>query len=137
MNDSILYDWSMDKMVEVSLKEPDDFLKIMETLTRIGIQSKKDQTLYQSCHILHKRGQYYLVHFKEMFNLDGRESNLTVLDVERRNLITSLLEEWGLLTVLDPVKIQSQAPLSSIKILTHDEVKNWNLVQKYRIGNTK
>ena len=135
MNDSILYDWSMDKMVEVTLKEPDDFLKIMETLTRMGIQSKKDQTLFQSCHILHKRGQYFLVHFKEMFNLDGRESSLTVLDVERRNLIASLLEEWGLLTVNDPAKIQSQAPLSTIKILTHDETKKWNLVQKYRIGN--
>ncbi len=133
----VLYDWSPDKMVEVTLAKPDDFLKVKETLTRIGIPSKKDNTLFQSCHLLHKRGKYYLVHFKEMFIVDGRESDFTVNDVERRNLIANLLDEWGLVSVVNKKLINMQAPMSAVRIIPHKEKKNWTLVQKYQLGSKR
>jgi hypothetical protein len=118
--------------VEVTLNEPNDFLKVKETLTRIGVASKKDNTLYQSCHVLHKKGRYSIIHFKELFKIDGKESNFSEEDEGRRNTIANLLAEWGLLKLVDPEK--SKEPLTSlgqIKILHHDEKKDWNLVQKY------
>ena len=137
MYDEVI-DWSPEDMVEVLLKEPDDFLRIKETLTRIGISSKKNpNTLYQSCHILHKQGRYIIVHFKELFLLDGRPSTLTQEDIDRRNTITQLLEDWGLLEIIDSSKISSQISLKHIKILPFKEKKNWNLVPKYTIGNVK
>jgi hypothetical protein len=131
----VLYNWTPDKMVEVVLAQPDDFLKIRETLTRIGIASKKDNTLVQSCHLLHKRGKYYIVHFKEMFIIDGRESNLTVSDVERRNLIVSLLIDWGLLKVANDKLIALKAPMSSVRIIPFKEKNEWTLQSKYTLGN--
>ena len=110
-------DWSPEKMIEVSLSEPDDFLKVRETLTRIGVASRKEKKLYQSCHILHKQGRYYIVHFKELFALDGKKANLTVNDVQRRNRISQLLADWGLITVVDAEQIQDIAPLNQIKVL--------------------
>ena len=125
-------------MLEISFKENDDFLKIRETLTRIGVASRKDKTLYQSCHILHKRGKYYLVHFKELFALDGKESSITENDLARRNAIARLLEEWDLLSILDKEKSSTPlAPMSQIKVLPHKEKPEWNLVAKYNIGNAK
>ena len=125
-------------MLEISFKENDDFLKIRETLTRIGVASRKDKTLYQSCHILHKRGKYYLVHFKELFALDGKESSITENDLARRNAIARLLEEWDLLSILDEEKSSTPlAPMSQIKVLPHKEKPEWNLVAKYNIGNAK
>ena len=125
-------------MLEISFKENDDFLKIRETLTRIGVASRKDKTLYQSCHILHKRGKYYLVHFKELFALDGKESSITENDLARRNAIARLLEEWDLLSILDEEQSSSPlAPMSQIKVLPHKEKPEWNLVAKYNIGNAK
>jgi len=125
-------------MLEISFKENDDFLKIRETLTRIGVASRKDKTLYQSCHILHKRGKYYLVHFKELFALDGKESSLTENDLARRNSIARLLDEWDLLSILDEEQSSSPlAPMSQIKVLPHREKPEWNLVAKYNIGNAK
>ena len=125
-------------MLEISFKENDDFLKIRETLTRIGVASRKDKTLYQSCHILHKRGRYYLVHFKELFALDGKESSITENDLARRNAIARLLEEWDLLSILDEEKSSTPlAPMSQIKVLPHKEKPEWNLVAKYNIGNAK
>lgn len=127
----IMYDWSPEKMVEVRLKEPDDFLKIKETLTRIGVESKASQTLYQTCHILHKRGKYYIVHFKELFALDGKEATLTVEDVERRNTIALLLGSWGLLSLVERLE---RVEGMSVKVVPFRDKPNWNLVAKYTIG---
>ena len=130
--------YDISNMLEISFKENDDFLKIRETLTRIGVASRKDKTLYQSCHILHKRGKYYLVHFKELFALDGKESSLTENDLARRNSIARLLDEWDLLSILDEEQSSSPlAPMSQIKVLPHREKPEWNLVAKYNIGNAK
>jgi hypothetical protein len=133
----IYYDWTPDSMLEVTLPEPDNFLKVRETLTRIGIASRKDKKLYQSCHILHKQGRYYIVHFKELFALDGKESNITANDVERRNTIAGLLQDWGLLKVLDAAKADPKASLSQIKVVSHKEKEEWELVPKYNIGKKK
>lgn len=128
--------FNLNQLVEVSLKNPEDFLKIKETLSRIGLASKKENTLYQSCHILHKQGKYYIVHFKELFLLDGKDSTLAEGDVARRNRIVTLLEEWELLDIVDPDKIEDlQSPLNQIKIIPFKEKSNWNLVTKYTIGN--
>ena len=128
----------VDSLVEVSLLEQEDFLKIKETLTRIGVASKKDNTLYQSCHILHKQGKYYIVHFKELFMLDGKINNFDDGDKSRRNTIVNLLEEWGLVKVVDPKVVSDPvAPLSQIKILPHSEKDQWELVAKYSIGKKK
>ena len=130
--------YGIEDMLEISFKENDDFLKIRETLTRIGVASRKDKTLYQSCHILHKRGKYYLVHFKELFALDGKESSLTENDLARRNSIARLLDEWDLLSILDEEQSSTPlAPMSQIKVLPHREKPEWNLVAKYNIGNAK
>ena len=119
--------WSQDKMIEVSLDEPDDFLKVRETLTRIGVASRKEKKLYQSCHILHKQGKYYIVHFKELFALDGKHANITVNDVQRRNRIIKLLQDWGLVTVLTQENITDIAPLNQIKVLAYKEKSEWDL----------
>ncbi len=129
--------WSQDKMIEVSLNEPDDFLKVRETLTRIGVASRKERKLYQSCHILHKQGKYYIVHFKELFALDGKHANITVNDVQRRNRIIKLLQDWGLVTVLSQDNIMDIAPLNQIKVLAYKEKSEWALEQKYNIGKKK
>ena len=130
------YQWSPDKMVEILLSEPDDFLKVRETLTRIGVASRKEQKLYQSCHILHKQGKYYIVHFKELFALDGKRANLSVNDVQRRNRIIQLLSDWGLVTTVvdEPLDI---APLNQIKVISYKEKGNWILETKYTIGKKK
>ena len=125
--------WSQDQMVEVKLNEPDDFLKVRETLTRIGVASRKEKKLYQSCHILHKQGKYYIVHFKELFALDGKYANLTVNDVQRRNRITRLLADWGLVSVVNEDSIQDIAPLNQIKVLPYKDKGDWMLEQKYNI----
>jgi hypothetical protein len=128
----------VESLVEVSLLEQEDFLKIKETLTRIGVASKKDNTLYQSCHILHKQGKYYIVHFKELFMLDGKPSNFSEDDMSRRNTIATLLEQWGLLKVVRPEYIaELMAPISQIKIISHKEKDDWELVAKYNIGRRK
>ena len=130
--------YGIEDMLEISFKENDDFLKIRETLTRIGVASRKDKTLYQSCHILHKRGRYYLVHFKELFALDGKESSITENDLGRRNAIAKLLEEWELLSIINVSKAQEPlAPMSQIKVLPHKEKEEWNLIAKYNIGTAK
>ena len=126
--------WTPDMMVEVTLNEPDDFLKVRETLTRIGVASRKEKKLYQSCHILHKQGRYYIVSFKELFALDGKHANLTVNDVQRRNRIVRLLEDWGLITVVDADKVLDIAPLNQIKVLPFKEKEEWILETKYNIG---
>ena len=126
--------WSQDKMVEIGLNEPDDFLKVRETLTRIGVASRKEKKLYQSCHILHKQGKYYIVHFKELFALDGKYANLTINDVQRRNRITKLLADWGLITILNEDSIIDIAPLNQIKVLSYKDKQDWTLEQKYNIG---
>ena len=130
----IYYDWTPDSMLEVLLPEPDNFLKIRETLTRIGIASRKEQKLYQSCHILHKQGRYFIVHFKELFALDGKESNITSNDVERRNTVAGLLSDWGLLRIVDPAKADPKVSLSQIKVVAYKEKDQWELVPKYNIG---
>ena len=130
-------DWSQDQMVEVLLNEPDDFLKVRETLTRIGVASRKEKKLYQSCHILHKQGRYFIVHFKELFALDGKHANLTQNDVQRRNRIIQLLCDWGLITVLNADKITDIAPLNQIKVLAYKEKNDWILETKYNIGKKK
>ena len=130
----IYYDWTPDSMLEVLLPEPDNFLKIRETLTRIGIASRKEQKLYQSCHILHKQGRYFIVHFKELFALDGKESNITSNDVERRNTIAGLLQDWNLLSVVDATKAEPKVSLSQIKVVAYKEKVDWELVPKYNIG---
>ena len=133
-SDMVYYDWTPDSMLEVTLPEPDNFLKVRETLTRIGIASKKDQILYQSCHILHKQGRYFIVHFKELFALDGKESNITTNDVERRNAIASLLQDWDLLKIVNPSSAENKASLSQIKVVSYKEKSQWELVPKYNIG---
>ena len=127
-------EWSQDQMVEVFLNEPDDFLKVRETLTRIGVASRKEKKLYQSCHILHKQGRYFIVHFKELFALDGKHANLTVNDVQRRNRITKLLSDWGLIGVASEESIADIAPLNQIKVLAYKDKTDWVLEQKYNIG---
>ena len=124
-------------MVEVNLSEPDDFLKVRETLTRIGVASRKEKKLYQSCHILHKQGKYYIVHFKELFALDGKSANLSLNDVQRRNRIIQLLSDWGLITIKKPDTIVDVAPLSQIKVLSYKDKGGWNLESKYNIGKKK
>ena len=129
-----IVEWSQDQMVEVILNEPDDFLKVRETLTRIGVASRKEKKLYQSCHILHKQGRYFIVHFKELFALDGKHANLTVNDLQRRNRITRLLLDWGLLEVNKPESISDIAPLNQIKVIAYKEKSEWILETKYNIG---
>ena len=129
--------WSQDQMVEVLLNEPDDFLKVRETRTRIGVASRKEKKLYQSCHILHKQGRYYIVHFKELFALDGKLANLTSNDVQRRNRITQLLSDWGLIEVVKADSISDIAPLNQIKVLSFKEKDEWTLETKYNIGKKK
>ena len=131
------YDWSPDKMVEVTLSEPDDFLKVRETLTRIGVASRKEKKLYQSCHILHKQGKYYIVHFKELFALDGKRANLSINDVQRRNRIIQLLSDWSLVSLLNPEKSTDIAPLNQIKVIAYKEKHDWSLETKYNIGKKK
>ena len=129
--------WSADSMLEVTIKQPDDFLKIRETLTRIGVASRKDKTLFQSCHILHKQGRYFIVHFKELFALDGKQADLTDNDLQRRNTVAHLLEDWGLVDIVNHDVCEDTAPLSQIKVLAFGEKKDWNLVAKYNIGKKK
>ena len=129
--------WASDQMVEISLSEPDDFLKVRETLTRIGVASRKEKKIYQSCHILHKQGRYYIVHFKELFALDGKHANLTVNDVQRRNRIVQLLVDWGLVEILNADKIQDIAPLNQIKVLSYKDKGDWILETKYNIGGKR
>ena len=126
--------WSPEQMLEVTLKQPDDFLKIRETLSRIGVASRKDKTLFQSCHILHKQGKYYIVHFKELFALDGKKATLVENDVQRRNTISVLLQDWNLLSIVKPEAAENKAPLSQIKIIAFKEKNEWNLQAKYNIG---
>jgi|TARA_Y100000114_G_scaffold153873_1_gene174749 hypothetical protein len=129
--------WTVESMVEVVLKEPDDFLKVRETLTRIGVASRKEKKLYQSCHILHKQGRYYIVHFKELFALDGKKANLSTNDVQRRNRIVQLLSDWGLISISAKETIADVAPLSQIKVLSYKEKGDWTLESKYNIGKKK
>ena len=129
--------WSTDQMIEITLNEPDDFLKVRETLTRIGVASRKEKKIYQSCHILHKQGRYYIVHFKELFALDGKHANLTQNDVQRRNRIIQLLCDWGLVTVINVEKITDIAPLNQIKVLAYKDKGDWILETKYNIGKKK
>ena len=126
--------WSQEQMFEVLLKEPDDFLKIRETLSRIGVASRKERKLYQSCHILHKQGKYFIVHFKELFALDGKKATLTQNDIQRRNTIAVLLQDWNLISVVKKEAAEDKAPLSQIKVLPFKEKKEWNLSAKYNIG---
>ncbi len=134
MTELIYYDWTPDSMLEVTLHEPDNFLKVRETLTRIGVASRKDKTLYQSCHILHKQGRYFIVHFKELFALDGKEANITISDIERRNTITGLLADWGLLKIVILPKAEERVSLSQIKVVPFKEKLEWTLTAKYNIG---
>ena len=126
--------WHPEKMLEVQLKEPDDFLKVRETLTRIGVASRKDKKLFQSCHILHKQGRYFIVHFKELFALDGKQANFSDNDAERRNTIAQLLSDWGLIAILNKTVAEKKAPLSQIKVLSFKEKNEWDLQAKYNIG---
>tara|TARA_Y100001949_G_C15853576_1_gene271750 strand:- start:85 stop:534 length:450 start_codon:yes stop_codon:yes gene_type:complete len=132
MTDSV--NWSPENMLEVTIKQPDDFLKVRETLTRIGVASRKDKTLFQSCHILHKQGKYFIVHFKELFALDGKKATLTQNDIQRRNTIAVLLQDWNLISVVKKEAAEDKAPLSQIKVLPFKEKKEWNLSAKYNIG---
>ena len=132
-----IYEWSSAKMIEVVLQEPDDFLKVRETLTRIGVASRKEKKLYQSCHILHKQGRYFIVHFKELFALDGKRANITVNDVQRRNRIIQLLLDWGLVSIVETEKVLDIAPLNQIKVLAYKEKNEWVLETKYNIGKRK
>ena len=134
MND---VEWTKDDMVEVTLKEPDDFLKIRETLTRIGVASRKERKLYQSCHILHKKGQYYIVHLKELFALDGKKANLSENDLQRRNRIIKLLSDWGLVEIVKISEVVNVAPLSQIKVIAYREKGEWILESKYNIGKKR
>ena len=135
--ETIYYDWTPESMLEVILPEPDNFLKVRETLTRIGIASRKDKKLYQSCHILHKQGRYFIVHFKELFALDGKESNITASDIERRNAIAILLQDWDLLKIVVKLNTDPSSILSQIKVVSYKEKSEWELVAKYNIGNKK
>jgi hypothetical protein len=138
MKDENIIEWSPSNMLEVILNEPDDFLKIKETLTRIGVSSKKEHnTLFQSCHILHKQGRYFIVHFKELFLLDGKPSNFNEDDLSRRNTIATLLSDWGLLEIVRPSEASPKTTLRSIKIISHKDKSEWNLESKYSIGNVK
>ena len=129
---------NLEDLIEVRLAEPDDFLKVKETLSRIGVASKKEKTLYQSCHILHKQGKYYIVHFKELFALDGKLSTITENDIQRRNAIANLLEEWGLLKIVDyDIVEHNMAPIHQIKIIAFKEKDDWELIAKYNIGKKK
>jgi hypothetical protein len=130
-----LVEWTPASMLEVTLNEPDDFLKVRETLTRIGVASRKDQKLYQSCHILHKQGRYFIVHFKELFLLDGKKSNLEENDIARRNTIATLMSDWGLITIDSATKTEPIAPMRQIKIIPYREKNSWELCPKYNIGN--
>ena len=130
-------DWDASSMVEVRLKQPDDFLKVRETLTRIGVASRNERKLYQSCHILHKQGRYYIVHFKELFLLDGKNSDFSDNDLQRRNRITKLLSDWGLVDVINEDMIEEASSISQIKILPHKEKAEWELIPKYSIGSKK
>ena len=131
---SEVIEWKPDQMLEVKIKEPDDFLKIRETLTRIGVASRKERKIYQSCHILHKQGRYFIVHFKELFALDGKTANIFVNDIERRNTIAQLLCDWGLVELVSDIQVSSKAPLSQIKVLPFKEKNEWTLEPKYNIG---
>ena len=137
MTTEIEVQWQPSDMVEVSLSEPDDFLKVRETLTRIGVASRKERKLYQSCHILHKQGRYYIVHFKELFALDCKKTNLTLNDVQRRNRIVQLLSDWGLIAIVEQSKIEDVAPLNQIKVLSFKDKDEWTLESKYNIGRKK
>jgi len=130
-------EWTPASMLEVTLNEPDDFLKVRETLTRIGVASRKDRKLYQSCHILHKQGRYFIVHFKELFVLDGKPSTITENDIQRRNTIAVLLSDWGLLSINNTEQSKDRAPLRQIKVLSFKERGEWELCPKYNIGNTR
>lgn len=129
--------WSEADMVEITLNEPDDFLKVRETLTRIGVASRKEKKLYQSCHILHKKGKYYIVHFKELFSLDGKNTNLSVNDLQRRNRIAQLLSDWGLISIVNASSIADIAPLNQIKVISYKDKDEWTLESKYNIGKKK
>lgn len=135
MEESKLVSWSPVNMLEITLSEPDDFLKVRETLTRIGVASRKEQKLFQSCHILHKQGRYYIVHFKELFMLDGKKANLEESDMQRRNTIATLLSDWGLVEIQNPQSAQDCAPLRQIKIIGYKDKEEWELCPKYNIGN--
>ena len=139
MNGELDIQWKQSDMVEVALKEPDDFLKVRETLTRIGVASRKEKKIYQSCHILHKQGKYFIVHFKELFALDGKNTNLSQNDIQRRNRIVQLLVDWGLVSItsLSAEKISDLAPLNQIKVLSFKEKNEWSLESKYNIGRKK
>ena len=126
--------WSAEDMLEVTIKQPDDFLKVRETLTRIGVASRKENKLFQSCHILHKQGKYFIVHFKELFALDGKKATLVENDIQRRNTIAILLQDWSLIEIVKPTEAENKAPLSQIKVLPFKEKKEWNLSAKYNIG---
>ena len=137
MEENNLIEWTPTSMLEVTLNEPDDFLKVRETLTRIGVASRKDNKLYQSCHILHKQGRYFIVHFKELFLLDGKKSNLEENDVARRNTIATLMSDWGLVSIYDKTKAEPLAPHRQIKIIPFKEKDDWELCPKYNIGNVR
>ena len=136
-DENVEISWSPEQMVEGTLRQPDDFLKVRETLTRIGVASRKEKKLFQSCHILHKKGKYYIVHFKELFALDGKHSNLTTNDVQRRNRITKLLSDWGLVVMVDESSVEDIAPLNQIKVISFRDKKEWILESKYNIGKKK
>ena len=137
MNGETEIQWKQTDMVEVVLKEPDDFLKVRETLTRIGVASRKERKIYQSCHILHKQGKYYIVHFKELFALDGKHTNFSLNDLQRRNRIAQLLSDWGLISIVTPEKVEDLAPLNQIKVLAFKDKDEWTLESKYNIGRKK
>jgi hypothetical protein len=137
MSEETEIQWKQSDMIEVVLGEPDDFLKVRETLTRIGVASRKEKKIYQSCHILHKQGKYYIVHFKELFALDGKNTNLSLNDIQRRNRIVKLLSDWGLISVVYEDKISDLAPLNQIKVLAFKEKQEWTLESKYNIGRKK
>ena len=137
MNELKEVQWTKDDMVEVLLPQADDFLKVRETLTRIGVASRKEKKLYQSCHILHQKGQYYIVHFKELFALDGKKANLYANDVQRRNRIIKLLSDWGLVKIVNESVIEDAAPLSQIKVISYKEKSEWGLESKYNIGKKR
>ena len=136
-DENVEISWSPEQMVEVTLRQPDDFLKVRETLTRIGVASRKEKKLFQSCHNIHKKGKYYIVHFKELFALDGKHSNLTTNDVQRRNRITKLLSDWGLVVMVDESSVEDIAPLNQIKVISFRDKKEWILESKYNIGKKK
>ena len=135
MSEEEQINWTQEQMLEITLKEPDDFLKVRETLSRIGVASRKERTLYQSCHILHKQGRYFIVHFKELFALDGKSTNIVSNDINRRNTIANLLQDWGLVNIVG--ELGETAPLSQIKVLSYKEKNEWTLETKYSIGAKK